>query len=54
MDKKEAKRLGAWVSLIGGTIFFVGALSAIYIAFFMKPETATNAIVWLAHTLRRP
>ncbi len=41
MDKRQKKYVGAWVSLIGGTIFFLGACSAIYIAFFMKAETAT-------------
>ena len=41
MDKKEAKRLGAWISLLGGTCFVAGALAAVYIAFFIKPETAT-------------
>jgi hypothetical protein len=41
MDKKEAKRLGAWVSLLAGSCFVLGALAAIYIAFFMTPHTAT-------------
>ncbi len=45
MDKKEAKRLGAWISLLGGTCFVAGAAAAVYIAFFMKPETATRIIM---------
>ena len=51
MDKKEAKRLGAWISLLGGTCFVLGALSAVYVAFFMKPETATLLLVRLGHLL---
>ena len=53
MDKKEAKRLGAWVSLLGGSVFFAGGAAAVYIAFFMKPETATRAITCIAHFLRK-
>lgn len=47
MEKQEARKLGAWVSLIGGIIFFGGACSAIYIAFFMKAETATRILTTL-------
>ncbi len=49
MDKKEAKKLGAWISLLGGAFFVLAALSAIYVAFFMNPQTATSALLFLAH-----
>jgi hypothetical protein len=49
MDKKEAKRLGAWISLLGGACFVLGALAACYIAFIMKPETATRLLAHLGH-----
>jgi len=49
MDKKEAKRMGAWVSLLAGTCFVAGAIAAIYIAFIMKPETATRFLARLGH-----
>ncbi len=47
MDKKEAKRLGAWISLLGGACFVMGALAALYIAFLMNPETATRVLTQL-------
>jgi len=50
MDKKEAKRLGAWISFLGGTCFVLGALAAIYIAFILKPESALNVLAWLGRT----
>ena len=53
MDKKEAKKLGAWISFLGGMCFVLGAAAAVYIAFFMSPESATRALAWLgrhAHT----
>ena len=53
MDKKEAKRLGAWISLLGGTCFVLGALTALYIAFFMKPETATHVLACLGRLFHR-
>jgi hypothetical protein len=53
MDKQEAKRLGAWVSLFGGLCFIVTALAAIYVAFFIPHEDATRFILWLSHLLRR-
>jgi len=53
MDKREAKRLGAWISLLGGSCFVLGALSAIYIAFFMKPETATHYLAILSRLFHR-
>ncbi len=52
MDKKEAKRLGAWISLLGGACFVLGAIAAIYIAFIIKPETATRFLAWIGHHLR--
>jgi hypothetical protein len=52
MDKKEAKRLGAWVSLLCGSCFVLGAMAALYIAFFMPPEKATHFLAWLAHVTR--
>lgn len=53
MDKKEAKKLGAWISLLGGGCFVLGALSAIYIAFFMSPSSAGHVLAWLGHTFHR-
>ena len=53
MDKKEAKKLGAWISLLGGACFVLGAIAAIYIAFFIKPETATTLLVYLGHWARK-
>jgi len=50
MDKREAKRLGAWISLLGGACFVFGAISAFYIAFFMPPAQATRFLAWLGHT----
>jgi hypothetical protein len=47
MDKKEAKRLGAWISLLGGFCFVLGAIAAFYIAFYLKPETATRILATL-------
>ena len=47
MDKKEAKRLGAWISLLGGATFVSGALAALYIAFILKPESALHVLAWL-------
>jgi hypothetical protein len=47
VDKREAKRLGAWISLLGGACFVLGAIAAIYIAFFLKPETATLVLARL-------
>jgi hypothetical protein len=47
VDKKEAKKMGAVVSLLAGGTFVLGALSAAYIAFFMRPETATHVLAWL-------
>lgn len=53
MDKREAKQFGSWVALIGGIIFLGGAFSAIYIAFFMKAETATQIITTLGRLFHR-
>ena len=44
--------MGAWISLLGGGCFVLGAIAAIYIAFIMKPETATRFLTWLARTAR--
>jgi hypothetical protein len=52
MDKREAKRLGAWISLLGGLCFVGAAAAAIYIAFFISPETATRAITAIARLFR--
>lgn len=52
MDKQEARRFGAWVSLIGGLFFVTSAVLAIYVAFFIPPEKATHFITSLAHLLR--
>ena len=49
MDKKEAKRMGAWISLLGGATFVLGAIAAIYIAFILKPESAIHVLAWLGH-----
>jgi hypothetical protein len=49
MDKKEAKRLGAWISFLGGACFVLGALAAAYIAFVLKPETAVKILARLGH-----
>ena len=50
MDRKEAKKLGAWISLLGGACFVLGALAACYIAFVMKPEAAVHVLAWLGRT----
>ena len=50
MDKKEAKKLGAWISLLGGGSFVLAALAAAYIAFVMCPETALRVLSWLGRT----
>jgi hypothetical protein len=50
MDKAERKKLGAWVSLLGGGCFVLGALAACYIAFVMKPETAVKVLAWIGRT----
>jgi hypothetical protein len=50
MDKKEAKKLGAWISLLGGMTFVLGAAAAVYIAFFLKPESAVRVLTWLGRT----
>jgi hypothetical protein len=47
MDKREAKRLGAWISLMGGLCFVAGALIAAYVAFLMKPEAASSFLLRL-------
>lgn len=53
MDKKEARQLGGWVSLMGG-LFFIGALVAsVYVAFFMKAETATHILITLGRWFHR-
>jgi len=52
MDKKEAKKLGAWISLLGGACFVLGALAAIYVAFMMPPDTAVDVLAWLGRTFR--
>ena len=52
MDKKEAKRLGAWISLLGGACFVAGALAAIYIAFILKPESALRILAWMGRMFR--
>jgi len=51
MDKKEAKKLGAWISLLGGSSFVLAALTAAYIAFVMRPETALRVLTWLGRTV---
>jgi hypothetical protein len=53
MDKREAKRLGAWISLLGGACFVLGALAAIYIAFVMKPESAFQVLAWMGRMFHR-
>jgi len=50
MDKKEAKKLGAWISLLGGGSFVLAALTAAYIAFFMNPRSVGRALAWIGHT----
>lgn len=47
MDKKEAKKLGAWISLLGGLCFVLGALGACYITFFMTPAARLGVLTWL-------
>jgi hypothetical protein len=53
MDKKAAKQLGAWISLLGGITFMLGALAALYIAFVLPPESAVRALAWMGHFLRK-
>ena len=50
MDKKEAKKLGAWISLLGGGSFVLGAVAAVYVAFFMSPGVAGRVLTWLGRT----
>ena len=50
MDKREAKRLGAWISLLGGMTFVLGAAAAVYIAFFLKPASAMDFLAWMGRT----
>ena len=52
MNKREKKQFGAWVSLFAGIFFLFGAIAAIYIAFFIKPETATYILARLGHMVR--
>ena len=51
MDKQEAKKLGSWISLLGGCCFVIGALLGAYLAFGMKAETAWpwRVLLWLGH-----
>ena len=51
MDKNEARKLGAWISLLGGGSFVLAALIAAYIAFFMSPQAAGRFLAWLGRTL---
>ena len=51
--EKEAKKMGAWVSLLAGGCFVLGGLASIYIMFFMKPKTDIQILVWIGHTFRR-
>ncbi len=51
MDKREKKYFGAKIALMGGFIFLLSAFSSIYVAFFIKPETATRFITALARLL---
>jgi hypothetical protein len=52
MDKKDAKKLGAWISLFGGASFVLAAVAAVYIAFFLPPQTAGKVLAWLGRTFR--
>ena len=52
MDKKAARKMGAWISLLGGGTFVLGALAAAYIAFMMRPEKALHVLTWLGRTVR--
>jgi hypothetical protein len=53
VDKKEAKKLGAWISLLGGSTFIAGAIAAAYIAFILKPESAFKVLTWIGKTLHK-
>ena len=53
MDKREAKKMGAWVSLLAGGCFVLGGLASIYIMFFMKPNTDIQVLVWIGRTFHR-
>jgi hypothetical protein len=53
MDKKEAKKLGAWISLLGGGCFVLGALAAVYIAFIMPQGMAIDVLAWMGRTFHR-
>ena len=53
MTKKEAKAMGAWISLLGGMTFVLGAAAAVYIAFFLKPETAVQVLAWMGRTFHK-
>jgi hypothetical protein len=52
MNKQEARKLGGWISLLGGATFILGALAAAYIAFILRPESAYSVLVWLGRTFR--
>jgi hypothetical protein len=52
MDKLERKKLGAWISLLGGSCFVIASLTAIYVAFFMPPEAATDILIRISRIFR--
>ncbi len=51
MDKKEARKLGAWVSLLAGLCFVAGGAAAVSIMFFMKPGTGIRILIALGRLL---
>lgn len=53
MDKSERKKLGAWISLLGGACFVIAALAAVYVAFFMPAEYSGTFLVRLARLFHK-
>jgi hypothetical protein len=52
MDKTERKKLGAFISLLGGGCFVLAALAAIWIAFFLSPEAKLAVLAAMGRFLR--
>jgi hypothetical protein len=53
MDKRERKKFGAWISLMGGSFFVLAAVAAAYIAFAMPPDAAGRCLAAVGRTFHR-